>query len=611
MHKRLRLGRLLISLAAAAALLAGVFSAGAGSAQAAEITAVSADALAELTASVSAQSAADAESESAAAAAGSVAADGSEAEDSEASATDIVYSAGVEGSILSSASMLSAAAGSYPLMAASALISGSDVVVTVKVNTMPGSDDGLYRLMASDVCQADTEGTQVASAAATAAGTTVTFTFTLNLNTSDSNLYKKFTVVCMQGGVPVQVSNPIYITNPEAVATHTVVRSDGGKKGLLPESSTISVTSYAAADIDQITYNLLLGDLVGGSGYDYTYNGNTYSFDLTTIAELDYIVTLMTLQGVQVTLILLNNWSGDYTTNIHPLSRDSSSENYYAFNTAETSGVELLEAVAAFLAERYSGTGHGTVDNWIIGNEINARSPWHYMTSSAGFEYFTAEYVKAFRIFYNGIKSVNANARVYTCVDQEYAVSDDAELHYAGQTFLAMFNGLTAVTGNIDWDVAVHPYDYPLSDAMPWLQTTTYADLVNHTQASAYVTMANIDVFTDFMCTEVMLNPDGQVRSILCAEQGYVSAYGEEIQAAAVVYGYLQAVYNQYIDGFILNREQDHATEVEQGLNFGLKDISGSAKLSYTWYMNAESQEVIAQASSVIGTALMTLITVR
>jgi hypothetical protein len=43
------------------------------------------------------------------------------------------------------------------------------------------------------------------------------FTFALGKNTGNSNLFKKFTVVAIRGGVPTQVSNACYITNPEAV----------------------------------------------------------------------------------------------------------------------------------------------------------------------------------------------------------------------------------------------------------------------------------------------------------------------------------------------------------------------------------------------------------
>ena len=515
------------------------------------------------------------------------------------------------GSTLSSASMAAAATSVYAVEATSAQISGSNVIVKVSTTAAVTSDDGKYHLYASEVYEADNAGTEVASVSAGAAGSNSQFSFALNYNTINSRLNQKFTVVCMQNGVAVAVSNPIYIQNPEAIATHTTARNDHGIKGILPESTLLHSTSLAETGVQQVTYNVLIGNILNGTGITYAYNGNVYSFSSSAIGELDDLVPRMNNQGIQVTLILLNNRSGSSATNIHPLSRDSSSQNYYAFNTAEQAGVEQLEALAAFLGERYSGGIYGTVDNWIVGNEINARSPWHYMNASVGFEYFSAEYAKAFRIFYNGLKAQNANVRVYTCVDQEYAQSDNASLHYAGQTFLTYFNQLISATGNIDWGVAVHPYNYPLYNAYVWLQTVNYPTLVNHTQASPYVTMANIDVFTDFMCTTAMLSPTGQVRSIICSEQGYVSTNGELVQAAAVVYAYTQALNNQYIDAFILAREMDHSDEIAQGLRLGIRDTSGNGKTALSWYITAESADTIAAASAVIGANIAELITIR
>ncbi len=498
------------------------------------------------------------------------------------------------------------AAEAYTVTNTAAVIQGNNVVVTATASSIPSSDDGVYHLLASGVNQADNAGTEVA---VSQAGAAATFVFPLNRNTASSNLSRKFTVCVKRGGAYTAVSNPIYVQNPEAVAAHTSARRDHGKKGLLPESTLLHRGTLKAAGIQQITYNVLVGDILSGTGITYNYNGKTYTFSQAAVGQLDNLVPLMNGQGIQVTLILLNNWKAGGTY-VHPLARDNSSQNYYAFNTVDQAAVEKLEALASFLGQRFSGTGHGTVDNWVVGNEINARSPWHYMSASAGINVFTAEYAKAFRIFYNGLKSENANCRVYTCVDNEYAAADSS-LHYAGQAWLALFNEQIRSTGNIGWDVAVHPYDYPLYDPLVWLQPVKYPDKVNHTQSSPYITMANIEIFTDFMCTPAMLAPNGQVRSIICSEQGYVSTASEDYQAAAVVYAYTQALNNQHIDAFILARETDHQVEIAQGLATGIRNINGTAKKALTWYITAESGETQTAASAVIGVPIASLMTPR
>ena len=310
-----------------------------------------------------------------------------------------------------------------------------------------------------------------------------------------------------------------------------------------------------------------------------------------------------------MTMVVLNNLTGDPTL-IHPLSRSSVTANYYAFNTAEQAGVEKLEAVASFLAQRYSGNGHGTVDNWVIGNEVNARADWNYM-SAVDVTTFANEYAKAIRIFYNGIKSENGNARVYISVDQQWAKASNAALYYGSRSFLDVFNAIMMTEGNIDWHVAVHPYDVPLYDPIPWSSSSR----VQHSQNTAYITMQNIDVLTDYLCQKSLLAPNGQVRSVICSEQGYTSLQGENIQAAAITYGYLQAMANQHIDGFILSRELDDAGEIGQGLANGIVNLNGTHKLAYDYYRNidgANAAQYAAAAAATIGVSDMSqILTVR
>lgn len=486
--------------------------------------------------------------------------------------------------------------------AASAQISGSNVVVTT-TGTFT-SEDGIVHLFAQQPYETGVQGTEIAQAGA---GTGVKFSFALGKNTANSNLFRKYQCAVVKGGVLTPVGNAKYIVNPEAAATHTAARNDHGKKGLLPASELLGdLSQLKALGIQQITYNLPVGDLCSGGGVDYTYNGKTYSFNAGIVGQYDSLVPKMNQNGIQVTLILLNNWKGDATL-IHPLSRDFTGANYYAFDTADQAGVEKLEAVASFLAQRYSGNGHGTVDNWIVGNEINARQEWNYMTAGAGIDTFAAEYAKALRIVYNGIRSENANARVYAAYDHEWASSDNAALHYAGQQVLARMAADISAEGNIAYGISCHPYNALLTDPITWS-----GNLTPHSQNARFVSMYNIDVLTDYLSQASMLAPDGQVRSVLCSEVGYNSLQGQQYQAAAVVLGYEQAVNNQHIDGFILNRQMDHVSEVAQGLLFGLKNPDGSNKLAYSWYQSVDSPDIQAQAAQVIGvTSLSQAITAR
>jgi len=145
----------------------------------------------------------------------------------------------------------------------------------------------------------------------------------------------------------------------------------------------------------------------------------------------------------------------------------------------------------------------------------------------------------------------------------------------------------------------------------PWAGGTD----TTHSQDTAYISMYNIDVLTDYMCQQAYLAPNGQVRSILLSEQGYTSIYGEELQAAAIVYAYLQAMKNQHIDGFILARQMDDSSEMAGKLALGLQDLYGNHKLGYDYYKNINGPNAatyINSAASTIGVAdLESLFTYR
>ena len=69
--------------------------------------------------------------------------------------------------------------------------------------------------------------------------------------------------------------------------------------------------------------------------------------------------------------------------------------------------------------------------------------------------------------------------------------------------------------------------------------------------------MQNIDVITDFLSQPELLSPSGNVRSLKLSEVGYTSSAGDQQQAIAVTYAYLQAMSNRYVDGLIISREME------------------------------------------------------
>lgn len=479
------------------------------------------------------------------------------------------------------------------------------VAVTITGDGIPVSDDKYYYLFALNTYDSGITAESEAIAKEYKDNTTK-MTAALNYNRSNSRLYKKFAAAVKIDGKFVQVSAPKYITNPEVIAKYeSVYQKPSSKKGLLVDPNKLRGNELDDLGVKQAAYNIPIARLLGpttSSAYptiNYTYNGKTYALNGQVVAEYDLVFSTLTSKGICTTAILLNNYSSSYPQLIHPDARSGSTSPYYMFNGAEESGVEYMAAVGTFLAERYSDSRHGRVSNWVIANEINARKEWNYMAKT-DIETYVEEYAKAFRVFYTAIRSVSSSARVYISIDQQWDRNLKNNPNYDGRDIVEVFNRNIALKGNIDWGLAQHPYNVPLTEARIW-KSSKY---VTHSVDTSMITMANIEVLTNYMEQEQFLNPQGEVRSILLSEQGYTSQAGEAVQAAAFAYAYYRAEANPHIDGFLLNRETDAAEEVGQGLSFGLNHAGGGHKQIYNVYKyidTAQHAEYTEFAKSIIG----------
>lgn len=474
-------------------------------------------------------------------------------------------------------------------MNVSALISGSNVTVTATATSAPASDDGMLYLFAEPV-YSDTITTSALTSAPT--GTNVTFTTPLNANSADTRLFSQFIVASMKGGQYVPLNPGSYVTNPGAIANKTFAKTNAGKKGLVPDPAKLSNGELEDLGVQQVLYNVTLSRILGPTEHssyptiNYNYNGKTYQFNGLVVAEYDNIFGTFTRKGLKTTAILLNENDGRVPALIHPLARDGFASPLYAFNTAEQAGVEYLTAAAAFLAERYSDNAHGKVDNWIVGNEVNARYEWNYV-NIPDLNAYANEYAEAYRLCYNAIKSKNANAGVYICTEQQWDRNRREAGKYDGKDFIVAFNNAIKAGGDLDWGLMNHPYPVPLTWAAYWTGGAYYKNLVKHNENSAYVTMENLEVLTDYMCRPELLAPDGQVRSIITA-CGYVTTQGEAYARAAMVLAWQQVLNNQHIDAFLMANQSERPDEIAQGLPLGLSHVDGSHKTTYDCFKHLD-----------------------
>ena len=407
-----------------------------------------------------------------------------------------------------------------------------------------------------------------------AAGASGQVTVPLNLGTSQDRLYNKFVLGVFNGTSFETISEPRYITNPEAVARNTAPFKDPlTKKGLNIEIDMLS--DAFDLGVKHVTTNIAFSQIMG-SGIEFEYDGKTYHFNKAVMDAYDATISALSNKGMTVTAIILNDWNPNTPDLIYPGTEKTSFAYYYMFNAATEAGFEQTRAIAAFLADHYSGKNpdYGKVSNWIIGNEINCQE-WNYMGATDVGTYVRA-YQQAFRTIYTAIKSTNANDRVYFSLaywwGMPYEGKDDS-LHYKGREIVDVFNSIANVEGQMDWGLAYHPYPHPLSEPEFWDDAAT--GLITTDFNSPVINFANLNVLTDYMAQEAFRAPSGEVRHIILTEQGFTAysatkGYVPELQAAAYAYSYYLVDSNPYIDAYTVSRQVDAPSEVNAGLRFGL-----------------------------------------
>lgn len=402
----------------------------------------------------------------------------------------------------------------------------------------------------------------------------------LRVSYKQRHLFSRFVPALLYQGKYVALSDGKYIFNPEVMASNTEPYPQiDSKKGLLLDANTVNTKWLTDLDVKRVVYNLPLSYIMGETEnedyptVEFEYDGRVYQYDGFSLAGFDQMFRYLTNQGYHTTLIILNDWNKDFPEIIHPLSRRKTGRSmYYAFNTEEEEGVRLMEATALFLAQRYSGSEYGMIQDWVIANEINQQKIWNYMGTN-DLDYYTHSFEKSFRTFYNAIKSNYANAHVSFSIDHDWNDNyGNNSGFFNGKDLLTKFGEEAKKGGDYDWGLAIHPYPNPLPRAKFWKGT------FDKSENSTVVTPMNLSVVTDFMQKEDMLSPSGKVRDISITELGFSSKGGEKVQAAAFEYCYYIVEDNEYISSFLLNRQTDDTEALKSGMALGIYNNDYSSK---------------------------------
>lgn len=406
-------------------------------------------------------------------------------------------------------------------------------------------------------------------------GDDIVFKLPLNYGTEQDRLYSSFVVAVYDGSQYTIVSNEMYVTNPETLAKYTDAYQDGlTKKGLLIQNTTFGLEDAFDLGVKHVIVNIPFNHILG-TGIDYVYDGKTYHFSSEVVATYDNTIRSMSEKNMIVTAVLLNGWNANTPELFYPglTEQPSNVATYYGFHVSTQEGYDTLRAIAAFLADRYGSihSSYGKVSNWVIGNEINNQL-WNYM-GPMSLEQYMEEFERAFRVFYTAIKSTSSNSRVYFSTDFNWINEADGQLKYNAKDVIDTFNNLVIPGGNIDWNLAYHPYSMPMTEPEFWNDTET--GLITTEFSSPIINMINLNVLTDYLQQSQFLDTKGQVRSVILSEQGFTSTSAtrgkvEDLQAAAIAYAYYIADSNLHIDAFIMSRQVDAPVEVNTSCSFGL-----------------------------------------
>ena len=478
----------------------------------------------------------------------------------------------------------------------SVLISKETGLVEVTVpslkNELPKSDDGYFYLFTIPIYEDEISGEPV-----TKIEKDIDFTIScgLDYNSPSSKLFDKFCIAVLKDGQYKRISNKMYITNPEARAGLASSRNgEGSKKGLLVYSELIMSGQLQDLGVKHAAYNVYTSLICNGGGISYTYNGHTYNFNAYQVGLYDIIFSQLTNQGIDVNAIVINDLPNSTIT--YPGSRGGGAT-LYSFNPSDEEGVNMMGAVASFLANRYSGnSGHGKVVNWIIGNEVNERAIYNY-TPGMGLQEYSELYGDCIRVFYNAFCAVNSTSRVYVSFDNRWNLDKGDSKYFDVKDMLDCFNNYIRSEGNINWHMGYHPYNYPLNVPKAWSWGGGFDKLAGNGSGTPIISMRNIHVLTDYLSQELYLDNNGQVRHVILSEMGYTSSHGQDLQAASICYAYKVMETNSHIDYMLLSRQLDAAPEVAEGMALGIV-----GKTSYQAYKALGTSEEANVCNKYLGT---------
>jgi len=319
--------------------------------------------------------------------------------------------------------------------------------------------------------------------------------------TSTPLLYAKFVLAAVNGGNYTVISPAAYVENPQVFAAHSHASSPRSKKGLGGVDASEAEDMLVSQTIIDIPVDEALDCRHGGESCGI--GVDTYKVCGERTALIDHQVRTFCDAGVTVHLRFI-------------IKSDSSADRALP-----------LAAVTNFFCDRYSEQVGDVILAFDLGSPV-----CDIHTTAA-----------LFRAFNTAAYSANSGVKTYFSVSCIFNPSEGGGSHALLEE---LFTALS-YNGAMPFGIALDMSAARLLETRVWNDPVATADLSSH-----YITVRNLEIFADFLHGEEFLY-NGKERDILVTDFSVRSDDngGEDVQAAAIAYGYYKAVSVGSVTGII------------------------------------------------------------
>ena len=279
--------------------------------------------------------------------------------------------------------------------------------------------------------------------------------------------------------------------------------------------------------------------------WPYAYEGSTFYIDLSGIEIFMQKISALNRQNISVSVVFLLQYTPGREFLIDEAARTPGYKYYAPAVSGE--GAKAMRAFFSFFLWRCS-QWNASVDNFILGNEINNPNDWHY-SGTLDAETVAAKYAASFCDMYRLVRGTTQVSRCSISLDHNWTHSDLGR-QIPGRTLLNLFAAqVEALAPGADWCVAYHLYPAILYNTAIWRHSGYNSAGPN----AMFIDGANLHVLTDYIRDHF-----GAQHRVMLTEQGFCLYNGsEECQAAALAISYYAAKYDPLVDCFILNCAAD------------------------------------------------------